>query len=281
MIYFFDMTDIDGSDGFQGNAGNTIDRVPRISPAKHWVFTWNNYPDNAREILGSMVPECKKITAQCEIAPTTGTKHIQGYIEFQKKVRPMGKLPKGVHWEKAKAFEAADEYCQKNDSRDPDGWSFTFPHRRPKCDINRSMLHRWQIEIEDMLETTPDPRKIYWYWEGPGGVGKSEFVKYMGLKYRGRVVATRAGRSADVLTSAAEGTEMYIIDFARNMEHGVPWNAIEQLKDGFTSDSKLKKKTETIFDARPHVIVFANFPPIGFEQYMSADKIITTHLRAL
>jgi len=46
------------------------------------VFTWNNYPSDAKEKLVSMVEEgiCRYVVAGFESAPTTGTPHLQGYL---------------------------------------------------------------------------------------------------------------------------------------------------------------------------------------------------------
>jgi len=48
--------------------------------AKRWCFTWNNYPDSWKSDLDNL-KSCYLIVGE-EIAPTTGTPHLQGYCEF-------------------------------------------------------------------------------------------------------------------------------------------------------------------------------------------------------
>lgn len=48
--------------------------------SRKWIFTWNNYPPNYRTILDAI--ECRYICWGEEVAPTTGTPHLQGFIAF-------------------------------------------------------------------------------------------------------------------------------------------------------------------------------------------------------
>lgn len=52
---------------------------------KRWVFTWNNYPGIWKDTLNLLFVnfDAEYMIAEEEIAPSTGTKHIQGYIRFQ------------------------------------------------------------------------------------------------------------------------------------------------------------------------------------------------------
>jgi len=47
---------------------------------RSWVFTLNNYTEQDIEFLKGLM--CKYIIFGREVAPTTGTQHLQGYIEF-------------------------------------------------------------------------------------------------------------------------------------------------------------------------------------------------------
>lgn len=52
---------------------------------RSWVYTLSNYTDEELEALRSL--EAKVHWAGREIAPTTGTPHLQGYIRFEKPCR--------------------------------------------------------------------------------------------------------------------------------------------------------------------------------------------------
>lgn len=61
--------------------------------ARKWVFTLNNYTEEEVEHIKSLSTDlsAKNIRYLCfgkEIAPSTGTPHLQGYIEFINPVRP-------------------------------------------------------------------------------------------------------------------------------------------------------------------------------------------------
>ena len=137
-------------------------KVKQVSPALSWIFTWNNYPDDWKEIL---VPKfqsyanIKGYVAGKEVAPTTGTPHIQGYVEFKEKARPMGLLPKQVNWRCARGNTNQNfNYCTK----DGDYVSWGSVKYTPPYHINIE-LRPWQIEIHLICKSDPDDRTIYWY----------------------------------------------------------------------------------------------------------------------
>lgn len=55
---------------------------------KRWVWTLNNYSEPADLLmLEDMAKECTYLVFGFEVAPTTGTPHLQGYCEFKKEKR--------------------------------------------------------------------------------------------------------------------------------------------------------------------------------------------------
>lgn len=92
---------------------------------RNLVFTLNNYTNENETFIQRWI----QINARYgiygrEIAPTTGTKHLQGYMEMGKTVRfskLIKELPKGIHIEQRKgSAEQAAEYCKK----DGDFWEW-------------------------------------------------------------------------------------------------------------------------------------------------------------
>jgi len=92
-----------------------ITRVPRgLKRGRGWCFTWNNYPDDYRSTLDAI--ECRYIIAGEELAPNTGTPHLQGYVMFAAAKRPttvMGLFP-SCHLSNARGTPTQNvEYCRK------------------------------------------------------------------------------------------------------------------------------------------------------------------------
>ncbi len=51
-----------------------------MAKVRDYCFTWNNYTPENEEFLAEL--ECKYLVYGHEIAPTTGTPHLQGYVYF-------------------------------------------------------------------------------------------------------------------------------------------------------------------------------------------------------
>lgn len=52
---------------------------------RSWVFTHNNYTDEDIRRYDSL--KCERIFIGKEVAPTTGTPHLQGFVRFAQPVR--------------------------------------------------------------------------------------------------------------------------------------------------------------------------------------------------
>lgn len=103
-----------------GAGGNTKVSSPQESAKTRWCFTLNNYSEkdieNLKELSNS-TGENQKFIIGREIAPTTNTPHLQGYIEFGRRVRfswLKKKTNPNIHWEAAKGDLAQNfKYCSK------------------------------------------------------------------------------------------------------------------------------------------------------------------------
>ncbi|GAC77771.1 replication protein [uncultured marine virus] len=67
-------------------SGNTR----QISPSKHWVFTCNNYTKENIELICND-SSIKRYSFQEEVGDS-GTPHLQGYLEFITKRRPLNQF---------------------------------------------------------------------------------------------------------------------------------------------------------------------------------------------
>jgi len=83
-----------------------------------WTFTVNNWNEDTCSSLAALVPAPAKYVAYGkEVAPTTGTPHLQGYVVFvsNKRLPAVKKLLPTAHWEAAKGTtEQNITYCSKD-----------------------------------------------------------------------------------------------------------------------------------------------------------------------
>lgn len=232
-----------------------IGNTNQSSPAKHYCFTLNNYTeDDITSILECFSSKVLSYVFQEETG-TNGTKHLQGYVEFKDKCRPLNLINKRIHWEKTRNIKASIDYCQKEDTRSGRIWMNIKSIRKHKH-INIE-LREWQTKLINVFKDEPDDRTIYWIYDPQGCGGKTTFAKYMIQNYPNDVTYISATKSADILTSVNDTSKLFIIDIPRCSEFS-PYNALEQIKNGLVCDSKLKKVTRSLMFDPPHVFVMSN-----------------------
>lgn len=238
--------------------GNTSTPPKRIVPSKKWCFTLNNWTEEELGNLetkfhGDMYIIGKEVGA-------SGTKHLQGYVEFASKKRPAEAIGiKRIHWEKAKGDRESNlKYCSK------DGDYKTNFEMEDEADepLKGLVLHEYQKEVLALMETKPDTRTVHWYWEPKGKTGKSALCKHICMHYNAMKVG---GKSSDILYGVAErlGSKRKVhavfINLSRHREEHFNYEALEDLKDGHFYSGKYESKE--IKMNSPHVVVFANWPP--------------------
>jgi len=89
------------------------------SPKINWRFTLNNYRQEDFEHLDELNHQghFKYLIYGKEICPTTGTPHLQGFLQLKKKQRFTGLkklLGSKYHLDPADYPELAAEYCKKD-----------------------------------------------------------------------------------------------------------------------------------------------------------------------
>lgn len=170
--------------------------------SRDWCFTTNNYSEediSCLDFLGNDLVSSgiKYLCYGKEIAPTTKTKHLQGYVYFNNArsfKSAMATLPNGSHIEKCMGTAKQNkEYCEKEGEFVEYG---ELPEQGKRNDIaevrdyfdadpNPSMMGVFSfaknlqtIKIaEQYLKYHENPRKwkpiVYWYY-GATGTGKSK-----------------------------------------------------------------------------------------------------------
>lgn len=142
---------------------------------------------------------------------------------------------------------------------------------RPRPPMTDFIPRPWQKDLIDMLSLPVHPRKIYWYWEASGNVGKSYLASYLALNMNALVVTS--GKTSDI-AHAYDGQSIVVWDLSRFQLEHVNFGPMEDMKNGRIFSPKYDS-TVKYFDI-PHVVIFANWPcPPG---RFSADRLEEVHL---
>lgn len=238
----------------------------QISPAKRWCFTLNNYTElEYSSIVLIFKEKGHAYIIGDEIGENNGVPHLQGYVEFKTKCRPIGTVGiPTIHWEKAKGtpFENL-QYCSKN--------KVLICHNMPKPIKVLENLFPWQKFIEEIYLGEINDRTIWWFWESHGNVGKSAFIKYMVVKYG--VTFCCGGKYSDIMNliynQDMHSCNCIMFDIPRSHGNNISYASLESIKNGLVCNTKYETGCK-VFNS-PHVFVFANKPP-DEEDNLSEDR---------
>lgn len=241
------------------------------SRSRHFCFTINNY-DN--KDINAVMTFFEKYTFQEEKG---STKHLQGVGSFKnpRSFKSVSKALPKAHIEVCRDLEASIRYCSKIDTRNGQSWSTHIAVL--KDPLEGKTLYKWQDEILQLIASPPDDRKIYWYWDSKGNVGKTSFIKHALIHNKNATMT--GGKAADMIFSIATVLEenphlnTVFIDIPRCVEH-ISFNGIEQVKNGLIFNSKYESGYK-MFNP-PHVIIMANVEPDT--KQMSEDRWVIKNL---
>ena len=243
--------------------GNTSNQIP---PAKHWCFTLNNYNEDDINVFqntdSSIVP---RYVFQEEVGES-GTPHLQGYLYFKEKKRPIGffknKLSKAAHWEKTKKIKNSIKYCSEISKRAEGGQCFVrgIELPEPKYTIDLK-LYNWQKVVTTWLQGPPCDRTIYYILGRDGKEGKTTFCKWLYLNYK-RVFSI-SGSASDMkngiityLKDQGKLPEIILINIPRCKNNIISWAGVEEIKDMFFYSGKYEGGM--VCGPSPHLIIFSN-----------------------
>lgn len=259
---------------------------------KNWCFTHNNYTDaHVQTAIDTFERHASAYVFSEEIGDA-GTPHLQGAVQFKLRVRFtfVKKLFEdwGVHWEKCKgSWKQNVEYCTKVGDwgkihgNIPEASKYSLGEKAVIDAYYKDVVWKpWQQRIIDIVDDVPHPRKIHWFYEGDGNVGKTYLARWLCMEYRCQI---GDGKKADVFNGIARAMEndpaawpqLILLDIPRSQLEYVNYGAIEQMKNGFLYSGKYEG-AQIIFP-HPHVIIFSNEPPNKLK--MSGDRWRVVHLR--
>lgn len=256
----------------QGKIGNNF----QSSSKKNWAFTFNNYDPHSIALLQEIFNriKCKYVFGE-EIGEENKTPHLQGQIILAKKQRLtwLKKIDPRIHWSGTRNLSASVDYCQK----DGKVWTnMDILNMEPEyVDV---VWRPWQQKVVDLINTTPDDRSVYWFWERTGKTGKSFLTRYLMAVKNALVVSGKAGDIFHQIAKRQEtgtATDIAILDIPRTYLGFISYHAIENLKNRYIISGKYEGEQYLIKAC--HVICFANEPP-EIEK-MSLDRWVITEIQ--
>lgn len=261
--------------------------------AKNWVFTLNNYTQEDEQQIQDY--DFNYIIYGHEIAPTTGTPHLQGYFQLKTKKRLeylKKRLPNKIHLEKAYgSYDSNRQYCSKDNKTYEKGiptingsnlsglyqqiieqtkWQDVLKldgiqnhlnyakevwNNKPLNKLPKIKPRPWQQNILKLLKQMADDRTIHWVYDKEGGKGKTYLCKY--LVANKDAFYFSPSKSQDILYAYNNQT-IILYDIPRCQEDEyINWGTIEKLKDGIYFSGKFNSTTK-YRQSNAHLIIFSN-----------------------
>lgn len=138
-------------------------------------------------------------------------------------------------------------------------------------------LYEYRQVIEKIINSPPDGRTIYWFWEPTGNMGKTRTTYYLEDVHNAYIIR-KPGSAADfaqlmygaVVKDGWRGTTV-CVDFPREANRRLIWESLEGITDGRMNTTKYQGKSFRFAPCR--VIVFANYEPPD-PHLVSADRLV-------
>jgi len=134
-----------------------------------------------------------------------------------------------------------------------------------KNEIEPEEFFKWQKDLHDeILYKAPNSRQIIWYYDKDGRCGKSSLCKYLYMNKISQYIRASGGirEIANQINNMVEdgwNQKCLIMDIPRTQEDNSFYGALEELQDGFITNTKFKGGN--ICMNKFHLIVFSNFLP--------------------
>lgn len=281
--------------------GGNTKPPPKERRARRYCITLNNYTVEESDLISQAFKlHAKNYIIGKEIGEEKGTPHLQIFVEYtNQRTFSVVKAMVGdrAHIETAKGtLQQNWKYCTKDGDFETNMDESQFsPATKKLSAVERAKIEvmedyegvewkGWQKKIIDILKT-PCPkfdRKIHWFWEPDGNMGKSFLMKYLVCVNTGVVIGEGAMdnvmNQVNTLMQPKKGEgqipRIVTIDCPRSSIKYVNYALLEKLKGGLIYSGKYEGGV-CIFRA-PHIIVMANSPPKKGE--MSHDRWVITKI---
>lgn len=124
--------------------------------SKHWCFTLNNWaPEDAPTSEWSWHSPTTYVVFGREIAPSTGTPHLQGFVAFSSRQRLSAvskNWNKRANWSVCRSIENAIEYCKKDGDFDEFGTTPCKAGSRTDLDAFKEAVRGGSLTLNQVRE---------------------------------------------------------------------------------------------------------------------------------
>jgi len=256
------------------STGNNQPAQKKDYRSRKWIFTFNNYTENqVTTIKEFLCKNAKKWIFGYEIAPTTGTPHLQGYMEFKNTMTWSSLNKKGFTcWGTAARGSLKDNYDYTTKDCKFEHGGINIEKLKWKVKINK--FYPWESIILNILKEPADDRTFYWIWEPNGCAGKTTFQKYIFQNFENVVVLS--GKSTDMkngiiqfIEKNNETPDIVLINIPRSNIDFVSYEGLECIKDMFFFSGKYEGGM--VCGKPPHLFIFANEKPP--DDKLSSDRL--------
>jgi len=249
-----------------------LGKSKQVSPARKWCFTYFNYDENGELNKFLTLLDPKDLYGYgYEEAPTTKKKHLQGWIEFGKKVRPLSVMnyTENIRWFKMNGtIEQNITYCSKGGEYVT---NYFPPENNPIVSISKDDLCGWaEMAYGFFKNKTPG---VHWFYTPYGGDGKSSFIHYMLVHHKEETLLLGQGKYADLINGIynkdMKCVKSILIDLPRRNRGKVSIDAFESILDSHVYNSKFEGGAKVF--GKVNIIVMSNSYPQDTED-LSARK---------
>lgn len=266
------------STNLSGELGNTITNSPKKTMKKYrkWCFTLNNYTEiEYNELLNILTSKTSyKYIIGKEIGKENNTPHLQGYIESKNQItfNTLKNINNRLHLEKANGTRKQNIiYCSKDNNYITNFNMNLYIDKNSyllNLEYNNITWNNFQKDILNIIDNNkPHNRKINWYYEKKGNVGKSFLCKYISLKYKNVIISE--GKKDNIYNQVLTllNNENYditkriiiLLDISRHNLDYINYGCIESLKNGCFYSGKYEGGN-CIYPI-PFVFIFSNEEP--------------------
>lgn len=126
---------------------------------------------------------------------------------------------------------------------------------QPESDLKE--LRPWQLELEERLLGPVNPRKVIWYYDPVGNMGKTAFIKHMRMKHS--IFSSTNGKTADIAL-AYQGERIVMFNYTRAVSKRINYDVIEALQDNMIMSTKYQSHLKC-YPGAPHIVCMANCLP--------------------